>query len=862
MASKRQSDRRAAAALTASRLQVLLQSSSAYTSSSGVFRFGSPRARLRPANATSDSEWPLSSPSPSSDVSLRLPHRRLQLFETPSQARVNAHLFEDEPLQPSPVDESPPRRSGKRKRTVPQFLHCVWTAPKPCCSVAELGHVVRTGCGGTPSVKDYSPDCVMQIKRYFQTLSEHERRGFVWNRMRLELASGESPKRTFYLEAPALLENCVLCPLEVRVPLVGMRKVCTTFFKWCTGASNNLVYQPASGSDRFLVDRATRVPRARPTYAASEAWLSDMARYYQVSPDCDLVFLPMANKSAVWDLFKRDMKEKGKNPGCESYFMKTWRTSSRLQHIRIRKYLRFAKCDKCVEFRSRHVDNMDREKRIGLQEEEGEHHDFVQGERDSYYSRQAKAEMDPKLCMSVIIDGSDNSQYHMPYFRERSHKSQASWKLGLHVFGAISHGRKAYIYSVLDTVKLGSNATIEVLHRVLLDTLATEAQLPPKLFLQLDNTVRQCKNRYVMGYLAYLVHLGVFEEIVVSFLPVGHTHEDIDQIFGCISKYLAAHDAPSTVSFAEACRQAVKKCGKPPLVDRLDYVANFSEHVAPFVRELAGLTAFHQFRFAVVGTGESREVRLRVREWCKKPGSESQWRAIESNMLDTAIFKQDDEQTDEFLTHSPFFLEVPPAQRNEPKSEVQQNRLRTDIEALIKHRKIGAVDSADLRRALEEICSTRAYEFDWETLLYEDAFNAQNNQPAAEEKEWRDSELDSAVLFHPVNSYWIVRSDFSDDKGWEKKEEKDVDFFWVAKVVGSPVVIQRDGEDRHIDVPVRYMEVKELQARIQFNQFRGNKKEKKATITKVSYKTIYHHVKRYKMSAKGEQAVFEYDYDD
>ena len=139
--------------------------------------------------------------------------------------------------------------------------------------------------------------------------------------------------------------------------------------------------------------------------------------------------------------------------------------------------------------------------------------------------------------------------------------------------------------------------------------------------------------------------------------------------------------------------------------------------------------------------------------------------------------------------------------------------------------------------------------------------------------------MDSAVLFHPVNSYWIVRSDFSDDKEWEKKDEKDVDFFWVAKVVGSPVVVQRDG-GRHIDVPIRYMErcgttkqythgdatadlkVKELQSRIEFNQFRGNKKAEKATIRKTSYRTINHHVKRYQMSARGEQAVFDYDSDD
>lgn len=49
--------------------------------------------------------------------------------------------------------------------------------------------------------------------------------------------------------------------------------------------------------------------------------------------------------------------------------------------------------------------------------------------------------------------------------------------------------------------------------------------LPKVLLLQLDNTCRENKNRYVMAFLAYLVDAGVFEEVRVNFLMVGHTHE-------------------------------------------------------------------------------------------------------------------------------------------------------------------------------------------------------------------------------------------------------------------------------------------------------------------------------------------------
>jgi hypothetical protein len=48
--------------------------------------------------------------------------------------------------------------------------------------------------------------------------------------------------------------------------------------------------------------------------------------------------------------------------------------------------------------------------------------------------------------------------------------------------------------------------------------------------LQLDNTCKQNKARFLMAFLGDLVSRGIFREIYVSFLPVGHTHEDIDQV--------------------------------------------------------------------------------------------------------------------------------------------------------------------------------------------------------------------------------------------------------------------------------------------------------------------------------------------
>jgi hypothetical protein len=58
-----------------------------------------------------------------------------------------------------------------------------------------------------------------------------------------------------------------------------------------------------------------------------------------------------------------------------------------------------------------------------------------------------------------------------------------------------------------------------------------EGSLPPVLYLQLDNTTRKNKNQFVFAYLNMLVELGVSKKVKVGFLMVGHTHNQIDQMF-------------------------------------------------------------------------------------------------------------------------------------------------------------------------------------------------------------------------------------------------------------------------------------------------------------------------------------------
>ena len=84
----------------------------------------------------------------------------------------------------------------------------------------------------------------------------------------------------------------------------------------------------------------------------------------------------------------------------------------------------------------------------------------------------------------------------------------------------------------------GKSRCLDLLPRTKRIDFQGRKPLPRKLYLQLDNFAKDNKNKYLMAFLSLLTAWGVFKEIQVSFLLVGHMHEDIDAYFSHLSKAL------------------------------------------------------------------------------------------------------------------------------------------------------------------------------------------------------------------------------------------------------------------------------------------------------------------------------------
>ena len=125
------------------------------------------------------------------------------------------------------------------------------------------------------------------------------------------------------------------------------------------------------------------------------------------------------------------------------------------------------------------------------------------------------------------------------------------------ITGVLVHGKAFDCYISEPQVRHDTNLNLPRLHNTLM-SLTKKGPLPPIFYLQVDGGSEN-KNQWMLSYLSLLIELGVFSKIKMSFLPVGHTHEDIDQAFSRIAVYLNQHDAYTYDEFVSCIRHSFLK---------------------------------------------------------------------------------------------------------------------------------------------------------------------------------------------------------------------------------------------------------------------------------------------------------------
>lgn len=127
----------------------------------------------------------------------------------------------------------------------------------------------------------------------------------------------------------------------------------------------------------------------------------------------------------------------------------------------------------------------------------------------------------------------DQAKTNLPNTKIIAKSTSALWRLRTHVTGVLVHtkapcGKLAYAYVDFLQWPHDSNMTITLLMNSILD-FQKYNPLPSTLYLQMDNTARENKNKYVLGFCAALVELKIFQKVST------HMSKHASMQFMCIS---------------------------------------------------------------------------------------------------------------------------------------------------------------------------------------------------------------------------------------------------------------------------------------------------------------------------------------
>jgi hypothetical protein len=196
---------------------------------------------------------------------------------------------------------------------------------------------------------------------------------------------------------------------------------------------------------------------------------------------------------------------------------------------------------------------------------------IARAERQKFYKHGRKANMTKSIAMnktwhkyaSVIIDGMTQWTTRLPHFRRIPKHLDSKDFLDVHNMGSMIENVGRFMDFNYANFKDDANFLVNVLHRDILRIQEHRRNgdgensypMPEVLYVQLDN-VNTNKSKLMLAYAAWLVHSDVFRKVKLNFLLVGHTHENIDQMFSRFSVRLRRKQAwtlEEMIKVAEEC---------------------------------------------------------------------------------------------------------------------------------------------------------------------------------------------------------------------------------------------------------------------------------------------------------------------
>ena len=113
----------------------------------------------------------------------------------------------------------------------------------------------------------------------------------------------------------------------------------------------------------------------------------------------------------------------------------------------------------------------------------------------------------------------------------------------------------------------------------------------------MDNCWRENKNQHIITFLAILVKLNIFRKIKLNFDLVGHTHEDIDQLFKSLNTLLQKETVGTVNKLLDVLSKGYHSTKSISYnVSRLDDVGSYKAWLAPLEKGMHNHVYPHCFK--------------------------------------------------------------------------------------------------------------------------------------------------------------------------------------------------------------------------------------------------------------------------
>ena len=286
---------------------------------------------------------------------------------------------------------------------------------------------------------------------------------------------------------------------------------------------------------------------------------------------------------------------------------RVWSSAPQLTHIRTaRPKLNFQRCTECVRLEGaiRAATRKGRASELRqLHFERQQHLQLQMAERSLYYKRRWQSQQSGSNCLSLILDKWNSSTTVVPFvprspggwFRNLRNDFLHLAVLLITIHASTANQHNFFVFN--KSLKGDSNMNIEGIRRSLVAYSHRGADgggppgghLPATMYIQADSAGDN-KSQWMLCWLAWLVAEGYVAEVFLSFLVVGHTHEDVDQTFSLGARYLYKSSAMiltyqafmAALSIAYAALDAVFV----EIVTVLDWKMWFGAHDARYGKEM------------------------------------------------------------------------------------------------------------------------------------------------------------------------------------------------------------------------------------------------------------------------------------